>query len=127
MWCFPCVAVVFVSFSLINCYLSCLINRDIWRGIFAASSGCLCWIFKFCLVFLLSICWCFVSVLHIVRQFCSFALVEILLSEYFSLCYSSFSFLILLFDLYCFYFVSAVPVGASDRVAGWLNRTWWQR
>jgi hypothetical protein len=50
VWCFPCVAVVFVSFSWITCYLSCLINRDIWRGIFAASSGRLCWIFKFCLV-----------------------------------------------------------------------------
>jgi hypothetical protein len=31
--------VVFVSFSWVTCYLSCLISRDIWRGIFAASSG----------------------------------------------------------------------------------------
>ena len=46
-WCFPCVAVALISFSWITCYLSCLINRDIWRGIFAASSGRLCWIFKF--------------------------------------------------------------------------------
>ncbi len=35
--------VVFVSFSWVTCYLSCLISRDVWRGIFAASSGRLCY------------------------------------------------------------------------------------
>ncbi len=34
--------VVFVSFPWVTCYLSCMISRDIWRGIFAASSGRLC-------------------------------------------------------------------------------------
>jgi hypothetical protein len=72
---FPCVAVVFVSFSWITGYLSCLISRDIWRGIFAASavvsagyinSGC----------FSPSIYWCFVSMLHSVGQSHRFALVE---------------------------------------------------
>jgi len=33
----------------------------------------------------------------------------------------------MLVDLYYFIFVSAVPVGALDRVAGLLNRIWWQR
>ncbi len=53
-------------------------------------------------------------------------LVEFLLSEYFFLC-ASFRFSAMLFDLYFLISVSAVPVGASDRVAGLLSRTWWQR
>ncbi len=64
-WCFPCVAVALISFSWITCYLSCLINRDIWRGIFAASSGRLCWIFKclflssqYLLVFRFTVAYC---------------------------------------------------------------------
>ncbi len=62
-----------------------------------------------------------------VGQFHPFALVEfLLLSEYFFLC------LLFVFQLCCltyifFISVSAVPVGASDRVAGLLNPTWWQR
>ena len=124
VWCFPCVAVVFVSFSWITCYLSCLINRDIWRGIFAASSGRLCWIFKCCLVFLLSICWCFVSVLHIVRQFCSFALVEVCLVNTFFLNFPFYS-CWLIYNF--FYFILAVPVGALGRLVELLNRTLWQR
>ncbi len=38
-----------------------------------------------------------------------------------------FSFSAMLVDLYFFIFVSAVPVGALGRVAGLLNRIWWQR
>ena len=40
---------------------------------------------------------------------------------------SFFSFSAMLVDLYYFISVSAVPVGALDRVAGLLNRIWWQR
>ncbi len=36
MWRFPCVAVVSESFRRLLVIWSCLINRDIWRGIFAA-------------------------------------------------------------------------------------------
>ncbi len=49
-----------------------------------------------------------------------------LFGEYFFL---EFSVLFMLVDLYIifFNFVSAVPVGALDRVAELLNRIWWQR
>ncbi len=35
-------------------------------GNFRGVSGRLCWIFKFCLDFFLSICWCLVLMLHTV-------------------------------------------------------------
>ncbi len=115
----------FCIFSWITCYLSCLINRDIWRGIFAAlavvpagyvNSGC----------FLPSIYWCFVTMLHSAGQLV-FCTGRILLSEYLFLSFLCFSFSFVFVDLYYFSFVSAVPVGALDRVAGLLSRIWWQR
>ena len=54
VWCFPCVAVVFVSFCRITCYLSCLINRDIWRGIFAALAVVSAGYLNFCFFFSVS-------------------------------------------------------------------------
>ncbi len=60
------------------------------------------------------------------RAISSFALVEFLLSEYlFAFCIFLFQLCLLIYNI--FIFVSAVPVGASDRVAGLLNRIWWQR
>ncbi len=95
VWCFPCVAVVFVSFSWITCYLSGLINRDIWRGIFAASSGRLCWIFKFLSAFF-SVSTGVLLQCYTSRGNLSFALVEYLLAII-NLVYLVFSF----FHLFC--------------------------
>jgi len=119
--------VVFVSFSWVTCYLSCLISRDIWRGIFAASSGRLCYGFinsgcfssQYLLVFCFNVAHC--------RAISFLCTGRILLGDY--LCFGLrffFSFLVMLVDLY-YFSVSAVPVGALDRVAGLLNRIWWQR
>ncbi len=58
------------------------------------------------------------------RTISIFSLVEFL-SEYFFLRFLSV--LAMLVDLYFFISVSAVPVGALDRVAGLLNRIWWPR
>ncbi len=52
---------------------------------------------------------------------------RILLGDYFCFGLCFFSFLVMLVDLYIFISVSAVPVGALDRVAELLNRIWWQR
>jgi len=69
-------------------------------------------------------------VLHIVGQFCFYALVEIcfvnIFSEYLFL-FSLHFFILWLLTYNSFLSVSAVPVGASDRLAGLLNRTWWPR
>jgi hypothetical protein len=62
--------------------------------------------------------------LHTVGQFYSVALVEFLLSEYFLVPFFRFYLCLL---TYIIISVSAVPVGALDRVAGLLNRKWWQR
>jgi hypothetical protein len=61
--------------------------------------------------------------LHTVGQFHSFALVEFLLSEYFLVPFFRFYLCLL---TYIIISVSAVPVGALDRVAGLLNRKLWQ-
>ena len=54
----------------------------------------------------------------------SVALVEICLVNTFS---SEYFLFYLCWLTYIIISVSAVPVGASDRVAGLLNRKWWQR
>jgi hypothetical protein len=61
LWC-SCFRII----SLINCYLILLINRDIWRGIFAALAVVSAGYLNFCLDFFLSICWYLVSMLHTV-------------------------------------------------------------
>ena len=104
-------------------------NRDIWWGIFAALvvspaeySNFVCNSSRYLLVSRFSLAY--------YRAICFFALVEILVENI----YSEFLILVifvLLFNLRLlisnnFLSVSVIPVGASDRLAGLLNRIWWQ-
>ena len=106
-----------------------LINRGIWRGIFAAlevvSAGYLnvvCVSSRYLLVSRFSLAYC--------RAICFFALVEILLWILILNIYPCVScvsvFILRLLISNNFLFVSVIPVGASDRLAELLNRTWWQ-
>ena len=120
--------VVFVSFSWVTCYLSRLISRDIWRGIFAASSGRLCYGFinsgcfssQYLLVFCFNIAHC-----RAISFLCTGRICWVIISVL--ACAPFFSFLVMWLTYIIFISVSAVPVGALDRVAGLLNRIWWQR
>ncbi len=62
------------------------------------------------------------------RAICFFALVEILVvnicSEFFILVIFVFMYNLRLLISNNFLFVSVIPVGLSDRLAGLLNRTW---
>ncbi len=81
---------LFLSHFEIACYLILLNKQRHLAGNFRGVSGRLCWIFKFCLdSFSVS---AGVLLLHIVGQFCFFALVEICLANNF-------------FLEFCFYFV----------------------
>jgi hypothetical protein len=104
-------------------------SRDIWRGIFAALvvppaeySNFVCIISWYLLVSRFSLAYC--------RAICFFALVEICLVNNFLDIYTCFSrvsiYILWLLNYNNFLFVSVIPVGASDRLAGLLNRTWWQ-
>ncbi len=64
MWRFHCVAFVFESFVWIACHVILFDKQRHLAGNFRGVSGRLCWIFKFCLDFLLSIRWCVVTVLR---------------------------------------------------------------
>jgi len=104
----------------------CLMNRDIWWGIFAALfvspaeySNFVCILSRYLLVSRFSLAYC--------RAICFFALVEIL-AENIWVDYPCVNF-VCLFNLRLlnsnnFLFVSVIPVGLSDRLAGLLNRTW---
>ena len=117
--------VVFVSFSWVACYLIRLISRDIWRGIFAASSGRLCYGFInsgcFSSQYLLVSC---SNVAHC-RAISFLCTGRFFVERIFS-CAFVFRFNLCLLT-YIIISVSAVPVGALDLVAGLLNRKWWQR
>jgi hypothetical protein len=103
-------------------------NRDIWWVITAALvvppaeySNFVCIPSRYLLVSRFSLAYC--------RAICFFALVEIrfvnTFSEYFLVsCVSVFILRLLISNN--FLFVSVIPVGASDRLAELLNRTWWQ-
>ena len=106
-----------------------MINRDIWRGIFAAlavvSAGNLnvvCISSWYLLVYGFRVAYC--RAILFLRTggnlFC-----ELFLNIY--PCFSCVSIFILwLLNYNSFLSVSAVPVGASDRPAELLNRTWWR-
>ena len=95
--------VVFVSFSWVTCYLSCLISRDIWRGIFAASSGRLCYGFinpgcfssQYLLVFCFNVAHC--------RAISFLCTGRILLGDYFFWLALLFLFLVMFVDLFYFF------------------------
>ncbi len=88
----------------------------------AEYSNFVCILSRYLLVSRFSLAYC--------RAICFFALVEILVENI----YSEFFILVifvLLFNLRLlissnFHFVSVIPVGASDRLAGLWNRTWWR-
>jgi hypothetical protein len=78
-----------------------------------------CFSFQYLLVFCYNVAF--------VGQSSGFVLVEFLLTEclFFFLYFIRFRLCLLIYDILIS--VSAVPVGASDRVAGLLSRIWWQR
>ncbi len=124
--CCSCFRVILLEVHIFSC---CLTNRDIWWGIFAALlvppaeySNFVCILSRYLLVSRFSLAYC--------MAICSFALVEILVentySEFFILVIFVFLFNLRLLISNNVLFVSAIPVGASDRLAELLNRSWWQ-
>ena len=93
----PCVTVVFESFLRCTYFWYCLMNRDIWWGIFAALlvppaeySNFVCILSRYLLVSRFSLAYC--------RAICFFALVEVLIREYLSWTY------ILVFLVFLYWF-----------------------
>ena len=127
-----CVVVVFCDISWVICYLSCWYCFDKQRhlaGNFRGVRGRLCWIFKFRLRFFLVSAGVSFQIAYC-RAICFFALVEIWFVDTYLNIYLCFSCVFIydsrLLNSNNFLFVSVIPVGASDRLAGLLIRTWWQ-